>query len=248
MGNSPSDIDNEAVPQKVRSSHTLNKQLPSSKPYKPQSNYQQFAGAPRTTSLMMDIPKEETTKFKPKIAKNLPVAMTVNDFRIEQAPRYPKISMQKLEMAHMDVPCDPEDEADDDELMGAPFATRHNIEEQDFAVEYPKKEEHDNNKPGKKLMERKKTDSEFSDQKVIVCKKFHNGKSEKDNRKAISTQKKLMELVFEGDKCNACNKLLPKNSNYMKAPCGHTFHHECIEDRAKCPECGEIIEKGFTIY
>ncbi len=177
----------------------------------------------------------------------------------ESAPKCTRIVLTKLEMAHMDTPCDPEDEDeadfeqsksaanDDFELVTAPFAVKTNH----GAIHTPLDGVED---AGPKLeIERKKTSTEAPpERKVLVCPKLKNVlPGDKNVRKAVATRKRLMAALFEGQpnisKCNFCQKALPSDGSYMKAPCGHEFHNECVEDRPRCPECGEIIEKGFTI-
>ena len=185
----------------------------------------------------------------PRPGHSLHPTMTCVEIPLENAMRNTRISIKKLEKAQMDIPCEPDEEDDsfeknieDINLEIAPFAVRQNQLSLDNDAEYtptkcsPKSE-----------ADHKRVTTGAGEAKVIVCKKFNNGVSEVNKKKALTTQKRLMEALCDAGRCNFCRKALPLDGNYMKAPCGHAFHYECVEDRPTCSECGEIIEKGFTI-
>lgn len=151
---------------------------------------------------------------------------------------YLRASFHMLEKAHMDNPCESDEEEevpkeydvkpreDELELISAPFAVSH----------YTQPE-----------IERKMTASDAKELKVIKCTQIKDDIPEPKRKKAAQTRKALMAALFDVGRCAFCGKGLEPKTNFMEAPCGHKFHSGCIEDRQKCPQCGEIIEKGFTI-
>ena len=78
--------------------------------------------------------------------------------------------------------------------------------------------------------------------------RFNNTNNEAYKKRVSATKNILLEALFKTIKvCHICGKAFPDDNSCMTAPCGHTFHYKCIEDRPRCTVCNEIIEKGFTI-
>ena len=121
----------------------------------------------------------------------------------------------------------------ENELLSAPFAVSNN----------PKDSDEEDSK-----MEQKVTECDKQDVITNVKRRVTDAGFAINNKRIITARKLLMKEAVEGSTCMECNNIIANNTESLTAPCGHKFHYKCMEDKKKCSVCGEIIEKGFTIY
>ncbi len=176
----------------------------------------------------------------------------------EIVPTKPQASFSRVRAVVSDIQCDDMD-CDDESIQSRPCGPEDGEElvTAPFAVEFRKTGED----AGDSSFERK---TDIEDDRKSKLDKFEirtikstpettsrwrskvNLNSEPYKRRVSEAKKMLMEAATDGNSCFACHRPLI-GGNFVRAPCGHCFHSECIEDRPRCPQCGEVIEKGFTI-
>ncbi|MDR3549235.1 MAG: hypothetical protein P4M11_13400 [Candidatus Pacebacteria bacterium] len=135
---------------------------------------------------------------------------------------------------------------DSQELVTAPFAVvmgKEMQKDQDESSE--RKTDIGDDRSSRATPHRKPTFS-LVGTPVNVRRRFNVDVNSEPYKKRVGEAKRtLMEALFEGKRCNGCQR--PIGEDAIKASCGHAFHSECVEDKPKCPKCGETMEKGFVV-
>eukprot|EP00826_Nyctotherus_ovalis_P052628 TRINITY_DN670_c0_g2_i3.p1 TRINITY_DN670_c0_g2~~TRINITY_DN670_c0_g2_i3.p1 ORF type:complete len:207 (+),score=44.52 TRINITY_DN670_c0_g2_i3:1181-1801(+) len=138
----------------------------------------------------------------------------------ELHPLAAKLTSKKLQEVRFDLPCEPEEESSTFDFVSpgntppaiipAPFT---------FAESFPK------------------TTTENMEGLEMAILRELKPDDLKERAKALALQAKLVEAILNTPICDFCKRPLNSDQDHFASPCGHTFHHNCVERTIGCPEC-----------